>query len=437
MSASSATALVRTSARRKVSALSSELTPEILKLRNGWKPGRPAPAALREHALQLVASGIKPGEVARVVGVSYESIRLWKNAAGVTVANAEAKVTPPPPSTGASADVRSDEQVDLDLPEGVAPSPTMEPAGVVPRLRDTAHGLSMTEQAGILELKQRHPSMGPAQIRIQLKRFNGWRLSVRAIARLLKQKGYQLVHVSCTPKGQTIQRFEAPHRNAIWQMDFVELRVGPERVSLLLVIDDFSRFCVAHALLTEPTSEAVVELVKKAIHQHGKPESVYTDRGSQFLAWRGASSLENFLETELIDHHVGTSYHPQGRGKVESLAGTIQRELWQVVHFASVEEARSRTATFFQWYNEKRAHMGIDGLTPADRYFGRWEAVKAQVEAVSRGRQLVLAGTGTDRFTEEVHADGGPAEVLRLVCIEGRLELRFLGHRVNLGPIEA
>lgn len=421
-------------AKSKGPAPAADLTPEILKLRKGWKPGRPAPAALRKHALRLVASGVKPGEVARLVGVSYEAIRLWKKAAGVSVAK---PTVPPTAAVTADVSVSSVEEIDIDLPEGVAPDSTMQPAGSAPRLRDTAHGLSAIEQAGILDLKQRHPSMGPAQIRIQLKRFNGWRLSVRAIARLLKQKGYQLVHVASTPKGQTIQRFEAPHRNALWQMDFVELRVGPERVSLLLVIDDFSRFCVAHELLTEATSEAVVELVKKAIHQHGKPEAVYTDRGSQFLAWRASSSLENFLEQQLIDHHVGTSYHPQGRGKVESLAGTIQRELWQVVHFSSVDEARARTATFFEWYNEKRAHMGIDGLTPADRYFGRWEAVKAQVDAVSRGRQLMLAGATSDRLTEEVTPAGGPAEVLRLVCIEGRMELRFLGHRVNLGPVEA
>lgn len=417
----------------KMAAPAADLTPEILKLREGWKPGQPAPVALRQHALGLVASGVKPGEVARLVGFSYEAIRLWKIAAGVGAANQ----TPTTPLATVAADASSAAEIEIDLPEGVAPGSTIQPAGTVPRLRDTAHGLSVIEQAGILELKQRHPSMGPAQIRIQLKRFNGWRLSVRAIARLLKQKGYALVHVASTPKGQTIQRFEAPHRNALWQMDFVELRVGPERVSLLLVIDDFSRFCVAHELLTEATSEAVVEIVKKAIHQHGKPEAVYTDRGSQFLAWRESSSLENFLEQQLIDHHVGTAYHPQGRGKVESLAGTVQRELWQVVHFSSVDEARARTATFFQWYNEKRAHMGIDGLTPADRYFGRWEAVKAQVDAVSRGRQLTLAGTGSDRCTEEVTPAGGPAEVLRLVCIEGRMELRFLGHRVNLGPVEA
>lgn len=431
MSSSSKSVSLPAPQKNKVASPTAGLTPEVRRLREGWKAGRPAPAALRKHALGLVASGVKPGEAARLVGVSYEAIRLWRKAAGVGVAKRTA-----PPLAAASADVPSTEEVDIDLPEGVPPSSTMQPAGITPRPRDTAHGLSVIEQAGILELKQRHPSMGPAQIRIQLKRFNGWRLSVRAIARLLKQKGYELVHVVSTPKGQTVQRFEAPHRNALWQMDFVELRVGPERVSLLLVIDDFSRFCVAHELLTEATSEAVVEVVKKAIRQHGKPEAVYTDRGSQFLAWRASSSLENFLEQQLIDHHVGTAYHPQGRGKVESLAGTIQRELWQVVHFSSVDEARARTATFFGWYNEKRAHMGIDGLTPADRYFGRWEAVKAQVDAVSRGRQLTLAGTASDRVTEEVTPAGGPAEVLRLMCIEGRMELRFLGHRVNLGPVE-
>ena len=84
--------------------------------------------------------------------------------------------------------------------------------------------------------------------------------------------------------------------------------------------------------------------------------------------------LGNFLEAELIDHHVSPSYRPQGRGKIESLAGTVQRELWQVVHFSSLEEARERTRSFFQWYNYGRAHMGIDGLTLADRYL--WQTPK-------------------------------------------------------------
>ena len=168
--------------------------------------------------------------------------------------------------------------------------------------------------------------MGPAQIRTQLKRFKGWRVSVRAIARILKKHGYELVHIGSRPKDEKeVRRWEAPHRNALWQLDFVELRIGPEKRALLLVIDDFSRFCVAYELMENPTSEDVVLLMTEAIRRYGKPEAIYTDRGGPFLAWNKPSSLGVFLETELIDHHVSPSYRPRGRGKIESLAGTVRR----------------------------------------------------------------------------------------------------------------
>lgn len=416
--------------------------------RKGWRHGQPLPAALRNHALKMVASGIRPGEAARAVGVTYESVRLWvrKARADGTWPCAQDAVAEAPQTTGPAGAqaapsglaIQSDRKATgrTEVGEDAASAGAQDSSASAPA-RDTACGLSTVEQAAVLDLKRRHVSMGPAQIRTQLKRFKGWRLSVRAIGRLLKRHGYELVHVGSRPKDEELHRFEAPHRNALWQMDFVVLRVGPEQVSVLLVIDDFSRYCVAHELMTDPTSEAVVDVLRRAIRQHGKCEAVYTDRGGPFLAWRNPSSLEQFLEDELIEHHVGPSYRPQGRGKVEALAGTIQRELWNLVHFESVEAARERLAAFMSWYNAGRAHMGIDGLTPADRYFGRWDEVKARVDALSRGRQLALAGTGSDRTTEEVPVAGGPVEVLRLVAIDGRLELRFLGHRVILGPMQA
>lgn len=413
---------------RRNSSVDSKLTREIAALRKGWRQGQPLPAALKKRALELCASGVKPGQVAKLIGTSYECLRLWSKKAA---AKGPRKGAPP---TASPQTASSETSVPTPTPTPEASMTDIDSASPTPR--DTAQGLSAVEQAGVLELKAKHPSMGPAQIRAQLKRFRGWRLSVRAIARVLVKNGFEVVHVTSTPKDQPCTRFEAPHRNALWQMDFVELRVGPERISILLIIDDFSRYCVAHELMTEPTSEAVVTVIKRAIHQHGKPESIYTDRGGAFLAWRNASSLERFLEAELIDHHVSPSYRPQGRGKVESLAGTIQRELWNVVHFESVDVAREKVGSFFVWYNDARAHMGIDGLTPADRYFGRWEQVKARVDAATRGRTQALAVFTEGRVTEEIAASG-PAEVLRLVAIDGRLELRFLGHRVDLGPIQA
>ncbi|MFQ6104738.1 MAG: transposase family protein [Candidatus Glassbacteria bacterium] len=90
------------------------------------------------------------------------------------------------------------------------------------------------------------------------------------------------------------------------------------RLFLLLILDDFSRFLVAHRLIEEPTSLAVVGTIQGAISLHGKPEAVYTDRAGAFLAWRNTSHFQNFLETNLIDHHVSVPYRPQGRGKIES-----------------------------------------------------------------------------------------------------------------------
>ena len=177
-------------------------------------------------------------------------------------------------------------------------------------------------------------------------------------------------------------------------------------------------------------------MLTDAICRHGKPEAVYTDRGGPFLAWSRPSSLGRFLETELIDHHVSPSYRPRGRGKVESLADTVKRELWHVRHFGSVAEAEDALGEFFRRYNDGRAHMGIDGLTPADRFHGRWEEVMERVQARSRGRQgAVSFGDGNDPFvTEEILPDG-PFEVLRLLIEDGRMLLAFLGHRVDLGEV--
>jgi hypothetical protein len=54
---------------------------------------------------------------------------------------------------------------------------------------DPGAGLGEHEVKAILDYKKKHPAMGPAQIRAQLKRFLGWRVSVKAIARVLRKAG--------------------------------------------------------------------------------------------------------------------------------------------------------------------------------------------------------------------------------------------------------
>jgi len=99
--------------------------------------------------------------------------------------------------------------------------------------------------------------------------------------------------------------------------------------------------------------------------------------------------------------------------------------------FATAEEMSSAIGEWVDGYNLRRAHRGIDGLTPADRYCGLQSRVMAEVQARSRGRQSAAVSNG--RIGGPMEELGDAMEVLRLVLVDGRLELRFCGMGVELG----
>lgn len=410
-------------------------------------------ARQQQQAVELVASGLKQVDVAKTLSVHEKTVSRW------IIAARRAGTLPLPPaktptahqansvvaSAGGGRDAAADACADADADaaeSGQAPSPasTASSTSSLYAPKDPGQGLADYERDAILALKRRHASYGPAQIRAQLKRFKGWRLSIKAIARVLRDNGYELVHHRGRPQGPEPIRFEAPRRNALWQMDFTELRIAGEKLYLLVAQDDFSRFIVGHAVAPSPSSRVASDLLERAIARHGKPEAVRTDRGGAFVAATSETDFARVLELMLIDHIVGRAYHPQGGGKVESFIGTLRRELWDVEHFESREHAKQRIAEFITHFNEQRAHMGIDGLTPADRYFGRADRVLELVNAVSRKRQSAAAAAlGRADVFEETAAPGSssPLEVLRLVMVGGAMELRFCGARVRLGTVES
>jgi transposase InsO family protein len=295
---------------------------------------------------------------------------------------------------------------------------------------DNIAGLSQKEVDEILKLKKEHFTMGPAQIRAQLKRFHGWRISVKAISRVLKTHGYNVEHKSKRDE-QALMRFEAPYPNALWMMDALSFRVHEQRLYLHLVIDDFSRFIVSHRVGEEITTDEAVGTLKEAIQRHGKPERLLTDRGGQFIAVRGTTAFRRYLETELIDHSLSRPYHPQTLGKVESVNRAIQKELLYLHEFRSAEETKAQIDSWVNHFNFRRAHLGIDGLVPADRYFGLHHRALAEVQARSRGR--LAATANAEPIGGPLDDLGGPLEILRFVLVDDHLELRFCGQRVVLG----
>ena len=213
--------------------------------------------AQQAHAVDLVSSGMNRKAVAEAIGTTVESVRRWvgkAEAAGTMPSHCEAVVREEKPQASEEHEVVEE----MASPASDVRTAPLKP-GSIYAPRDPGQGLAGEEQESILDLKKKHPSMGPAQIRAQLKRFKGWRVSIKAIAKVLRDNGYELVHVASRPKGdENPHRWEAPRRNAVWQMDLTDLRVGPEKRALAVMIDDFSRFVVGWEVFEAPSGARTV-----------------------------------------------------------------------------------------------------------------------------------------------------------------------------------
>jgi len=144
--------------------------------------GRRYTKGQKQHVLGLVVSGMTQGDAAKAVGATSESVRRW-----VREAEAAGTMPSPPVSSPNSKDPKAPQE---EATEGASAEPVVSVKSQEGRRsiyapKDPGQGLSIAEQAAILELKKRHPSYGPAQLRAQLKRFKGWRVSIKAIARCL------------------------------------------------------------------------------------------------------------------------------------------------------------------------------------------------------------------------------------------------------------
>ena len=259
---------------------------------------------------------------------------------------------------------------------------------------------------------------------------------MKAIARALRKAGYASVHRKGRPVGDEHPgRFEAPHRNALWQLDFTELRVGAERRYLLVIEDDFSRFVVGHALVEGPTTEVVVTAMKEAIRLHGKCERVYTDRGGRVHGLARRDGVRAVPRRRA--HRPLAARRAPAAGRGQDRVGHRHRAA-RAVGGRSLRHGRRRRAgagAFFADYNHRRAHTGIGGLVPADRFFGRWPEVVAEMDALSRRRQGALALVADRRLFVEPPAAGERAVVLQLVVVGEEAELHVLGRRIRLGRV--
>jgi transposase InsO family protein len=272
------------------------------------------------------------------------------------------------------------------------------PAGLLDQPRGGRPGSRLPEltRRTILLLKQSNPDWGCQRISDMLLRGPALPASAAAVARVLHEAGYELEEVATRPHPDKVRHFERARPNQLWQTDLFTfiLKRQNRRVYLVAFMDDHSRFIVGYGLHASQSSALVLEVLRAALTSYGTPEEILTDNGSQYVTWRGQSAFAKELEKRGIHQIVAAPRHPQTLGKIERFWGTLWRGCVESAVFVDLGDAQRRIGLFIDHYNFQRPHQGIDGLVPADRFFGAAPEVRRTLEARLAQNALELARDG-------------------------------------------
>lgn len=316
------------------------------------------------------------------------------------------------------------------------------PAGLMDQPRGAKRGSKLPEltKRTILMLKQAHPDWGCQRISDMLTRGPALPASPTAVARVLREAGYEMEEVPTRPHPDKVRSFERARPNQLWQTDLFTfmLKRQNRRVYLVAFMDDHSRFITGYGLHASQSATLVIEVLRTALGGYGVPAEILTDNGSQYVTWRGKSQFTRELEKHGVKQIVARPRRPQTLGKIERFWGTLWRECLEASVFQDMADARQRIGLFIDYYNLQRPHQGIDGLVPADRFFDAAPEVLKTLKARVAANALELARHGVPKqpFYLTGQLDGKPFSVHR----EGdRVILRQAGQErqeVDLVPPE-
>jgi putative transposase len=264
---------------------------------------------------------------------------------------------------------------------------------------DRAHDLPVTRQAAVLNISRGSvyylPRAVPAGELTIMRRLDelhlefsfagsrmlrgllageGIKIGRRRVRSLMKRTGiealYRRPRTTKPEPGHKIypyllRNMTITRPNQVWAMDITYIPMARGFVYLAAVLDWASRRVLSWRLSITMEAAFCVEALEEALAMHGKPEIFNTDQGSQFTGAAFTSVL----------HRNDIAISMDGKGAwrdnvfVERLWRSIKYEEVYLRAYNSVGEARQSIGRYLDFYNGRRPHSSLDGMTPDQAYF--------------------------------------------------------------------
>jgi putative transposase len=200
-----------------------------------------------------------------------------------------------------------------------------------------------------------------------LLRAAGWRVNAKRVERIWRREGLKVPRKQ--PKrgrlwladGSCV-RLRPERPNHVWAYDFVQDRTRDGKVlRMLLVVDEFSRECLAIRVERRLTSDEVLEVLAELLMARGVPEHIRSDDGPEFAATAVRAWLGRL--------GVGTLFiepgSPWENGYCESSDGKLRDELLDREAFHSLREAQVLLEAWRRHHDMVRPRSALGYRPPA------------------------------------------------------------------------
>ena len=223
------------------------------------------------------------------------------------------------------------------------------------------------------EIHIKYPFYGSRRIRNELRDL-GQDVGRGHVSTLMQKMGiralYQKPRLSAPHPDHKIYPYllrgvEISRANHCWSADITYLPMTRGFCYLVAIMDWASRRVLAWRLSNTLDASFCTEALEEAIRKYGTPEIFNTDQGSQFTS-------EAF--TDILNTH-GIRISMDGRGRwvdnvfVERLWRSVKYEEVYLKAYGSLAEARRELEVYFEFYNQRRRHQGLDDRTPDEVYW--------------------------------------------------------------------
>lgn len=147
-----------------------------------------------------------------------------------------------------------------------------------------------------------------------------------------------------------------------WSLDFAsDAFADGRRFRILVVVDDFTRECVALVADTSLSGARVARELDTAIARRSRPATIVSDNGTELTSM----AILKWCQASRIGWHYIAPGKPQQNAFVESFIGRLRDECLNETIFTSLAQARAVLAAWRLDYNTARPHSGLGFQTPA------------------------------------------------------------------------